>query len=134
MAATHSMSLMPTYRYGEKTEAQEPVYGDGKVCTRRGFFGRGKLQPLSQNDRCTFFLFADRVGVLEEGIFRSPAAPPPVIPSRCSALHRHHAVIQSLQGRSPWSVGKRSVESWVEASIVLDNGDNFAVMPCPAVG
>ncbi|NLI70878.1 MAG: hypothetical protein GX364_08460 [Firmicutes bacterium] len=40
--------------YG-KRQKQEPVYGNGKVCTRRGFFGRGKLQPLSQNDRLYLF-------------------------------------------------------------------------------
>jgi hypothetical protein len=89
------MSLTPTYPYGEKTEAQEPVYGDGKVCTRRGFFGRGKLQPLSQNDRCTFFLFADRVGGLEKGTLRSPAATSPSLSFRASGVkqeHQHEAI------------------------------------------
>ena len=35
MATIHSMSLAPTYPYGEK---KEPVYADTWVCTRRGFF------------------------------------------------------------------------------------------------
>jgi len=33
-----------------KDKSQEPVYASSKVCSRSGFFGRGKLQPLPQND------------------------------------------------------------------------------------